>query len=371
MVRITTNSSLFMYKSGLMKSTTSVNNAMQKLMTYRNFDSYAQDPAAATRAFKVHSSLNATDTQASNTETLISKYDTAWSNMEAVIDDLTKTMGLAPALTGLNGTNWGVLDSQAQVLEQGAESIVLAMNAKYNEDFIFAGADTQEAPFTIVEEANAAGEMQKYVAFRGVKVDHDLGATYTDENGNTLANPATGADYTNAEILDKWNEEGLFVDIGLGFELDAAGNVIETTAFNAAISGIEFLGYGLDADGDPQNTASIMLRIAEIFEEYDSGSADPWNGREEEVNRLTIKLDDAHSNMVDEHAELSARSLSLSTNLSQLESRYDSLNIERAGIEDIDMADAIEQFMWAQTAYNAALQVGRDVIPQSLMDYMN
>ncbi len=56
MIRITTNSSLRMYRSNLMKSTNSLNSAMTKLMTQRQFSSYASNPAAATRAFKIHSS---------------------------------------------------------------------------------------------------------------------------------------------------------------------------------------------------------------------------------------------------------------------------------------------------------------------------
>ena len=41
-----------------------------------------------------------------------------------------------------------------------------------------------------------------------------------------------------------------------------------------------------------------------------------------------------------------------------------------SNLEDIDPADAILELVWAQTCYNAALQVGTNVIPQSLMDYM-
>ncbi len=364
MMRVTANSSLYMYKSGLMKNTSSVYTSMNKLMTHRNFDSYASDPASATRAFQVHSSLNATDTQASNTNTLISKYETAWSNMETIIDDLTNDMGRTPALVGLNGTNLDALDSQAQVLEQGAEGIVQAMNAKYNEDYIFAGADTQNAPFSIEEVDDGTGTTRKYVAFRGVLIDHNLNAQYTDENGNTVADPVTGNPMTNQDMLEMWNEEGLYVDIGLGFEVDAAGDVIAATAFDAAISGLEFMGYGTDADGDPNNAASIMLRISDLYYNYDPATDF------DDASRLADKLSVAQENMIDEHAELSAATLSLTTNLSQLESRFDSLNVERAAIEDIDMADAITEFMWNQNAYNAALQVGNYAIPQTLMDYM-
>ncbi len=372
MVRITTNSSLMMYKSGLMKSTNKVNTAMTKLMTYRNFDSYAADPAAATRAFKVHSSLNAVQAQHSNTETIISKNETAWTNMESIIDELTKTMGLVPAFNGLNSTNLEVLGTQAQTLEKGAEAIILAMNSRYNSDYIFAGADNQEAPFSILEET-VGGNTTKYVAYRGVKLDHELDAEYIDPTtGAAVVNPSTGANYTNQEKLDEWNVEKLLVDIGLGFEVDGAGNVIDATAYDAAISGIDFLNYGVDAaTGDPKNTASIMLRIADIFNTYDSSSATPWGSySEEDITRLTKALQDSHSYMVEKHSELSAATAYLETNLSQLESTHDALNLERASIEDVDMADAIEQFMWAQTTYNAALQVGSQIIPQSLMDYM-
>ena len=71
MIRITTNSSLRMYRSNLMKSTNSLNSAMTKLMTQRQFSSYASNPAAATRAFKIHSSLNATNAQYSNNDTVL------------------------------------------------------------------------------------------------------------------------------------------------------------------------------------------------------------------------------------------------------------------------------------------------------------
>ena len=100
MIRITTNSSLRMYRSNLMKSTNSLNSAMTKLMTRRQFSSYASNPAAATRAFKIHSSLNATNAQYSNNDTVLHKYETAWSTLESVLDGydgLVQDTGRVPA----------------------------------------------------------------------------------------------------------------------------------------------------------------------------------------------------------------------------------------------------------------------------------
>ena len=53
MIRVTTNSTLHMYQSNLMQSSNQLYSAMEKLMTGRNFDSYASNPAGATRAFTV------------------------------------------------------------------------------------------------------------------------------------------------------------------------------------------------------------------------------------------------------------------------------------------------------------------------------
>ena len=119
MIRITTNSSLRMYRSNLMKSTNSLNSAMTKLMTKRQFSSYASNPAAATRAFKIHSSLNATNAQYSNNDTVLHKYETAWSTLESVLDGydgLVQDTGRVPALSGLNDTNLSTLNTQGQII---------------------------------------------------------------------------------------------------------------------------------------------------------------------------------------------------------------------------------------------------------------
>lgn len=56
---------------------------------------------------------------------------------------------------------------------------------------------------------------------------------------------------TNREMLEQWSDEHLYVDIGIGFEVDGQGNVIPSTAFDSAISGTDFIGgCGVDADGE-------------------------------------------------------------------------------------------------------------------------
>ena len=209
------------------------------------------------------------------------------------------------------------------------------------------------------------------MTYRGVKVDAKLGDDYLDKNNKPILKK-DGKAMTNQEVLDMWaKQDPLYVDIGLGFQLDDDGKVVKSTAFDASISGIKVLGYGVDKDGDPKNLASIMLRMAEVFESYDpENKGDPWKGHEEEANRLINKFNDAHERMSDAHSELMAKTNFLEANGTTLKNTFDSLNTERQSLENVEPADAVMALSWAQLCYSAALQVGVNVIPQSLMDYM-
>ena len=363
-MRITTNAMLYNYQNNLMNNTNLMNNAMNKVMTQRQFNSYATNPAAATRAFKIHSSLNAVQAQYANNQTVTSKFQTAWSSIQSTLDDLTDEMGKVPALKGLNGTNaLEDLQSQAKVLRGAAEGIIQSMNAKYDDDYIFAGSDNRNPPFAIDDDG--------YITYRGVYIDKPgtLEAEYlTDPNdpNSTVINPDTNNPYTNAEMLQKWAEEDpLFVDVGLGFALDNQGKIIESTAFDASISGIDILGYGVDETTQlPKNIASIMLRLADVFDNYDDSTD------REQAEALVDAFNESQKAVIQKHAELDVQVGFLNTNEMQLDSNFAALNEERVSLEMVDPADAITELMWAQTCYSASLQVGVNVIPQSLMDYL-
>ena len=375
MMRITTNTTLYTYQKNLMKSSNQLYSAMNSVITGRNFDTYAADPAAATRAFQIHSSLNATNTQASNNNAVLKKFSTAWDVADDMIDKLVTDLAQAPALKGLSDTNLSTLNTQGDVIFSGAESIIQSLNNTYNGSYIFAGADTQNPPFAIETEGD-----KHYVTYRGIRLGDPNSAyyekEYLDENGNTVprdsSDPSKG-NYTNQEMLEKWDSEHLYVDIGIGFELDRDDNVIPSTAFDSAISGADFIGgAGLGEVGDPNNIVSLMLRLSEVFKGYDQENK-TWSdaGDKEDAERLMGKLTKAQSALSNQHVNLETKAEYLETNQSQLESSFDALNTELNSIERVDRVEAILTLSAAQTSYNAALQVGANVIPQSLMDYLN
>ena len=90
-----------------------------------------------------------------------------------------------------------------------------------------------------------------------------------------------------------------------------------------------------------------------------------------QAQRLLNKLNAAQDQLSDQHTELDTQAQFLETNQSQLESTFYSLNTELNSVEKIDEVEAILTLVSAQTSYNAAIQVGANVVPQSLMDYLN
>lgn len=338
MIRITTNGTLRSYKSQLMNSTKNLNDRYNTVLTGRRFNAYSEDPVSATQAFRLRSSLATNAKQTSNNDTVVKKFSTAWDIIGDVHEDLVVKMGKVPALSGSNGTNLSVLPELGQVLSAGADAIVQDMNAKYGDNFIFGGANTLEVPF----EFNDKGEL----LYRGQKVDAMDKAAYE-------------------KIDDK-----LYVDVGLGFQ-ESKNGIISSSAYDSALNGLDFLGYGKDGEGKPENVVSIMKELGAMFQSYDSKTNTWGKGSAEEAQKLMNKLEQASDRMNKAHVELDAKTTFLKTNQERLTATGDNLNEQVVNVEDVDPAQAIMELVWAQQAYNAALKVGTNIIPQSLLDYMN
>ena len=83
------------------------------------------------------------------------------------------------------------------------------------------------------------------------------------------------------------------------------------------------------------------------------------------------KLETASSEFKTEFTNMAAGTTKLQTNLKLLEDQHYNLQEQYAELEDVNAADAITSFIWAQYCYNAALKVGNNILSETLMDYLN
>ena len=441
MIRATTGGVLKSYRRNLMNSFIARNKAQDTVLTQRNFNSYAEDPTSAARAFKLRKARMTVQSQYSVCTDTHKKFQTGWSSLEGIsklID--TETAEPMKTLTGttlsmLNDPTGDAREQLTKVLDQISQTIVQNLNQKYGENFIFSGADGHNVPFEIKDDK---------LYYRGVPVDAAVpnvvmdggapmgidpatglvdanGTTYVKDPASSLvkrstfdamdpadqpkilkqnANPGdpqrfnengvpdpNGEYYLNldqaetmtkeeyetavsdAEKLKYLMNEKQFVDIGLGFQENENGQLIESSAYNTALNGLTFIGYGLDADGDPKNIYSLVQKMKEISSRVKDG--ENWTDEDyDEFDGLVKKLERASSEFKTEFTNMSAGTQKLENNVELLEDNFYNLQEQYADIEDVDMADAITSFVWAQYCYNAALKVGNSVLSESLMDYL-
>lgn len=495
MIRATTGGVLRNYRTNLMNSFIRDNKARETVLTQRVFNSYAEDPAAAAKAFRLRKSRMMASSQLDVCKDTYHKYQGAYACLQSVSEliDTENGSDLATlkdtALRWLDDPKGDARVQLSKVLDNLSDTIIQNMNQTYGDDFIFAGADGQNVPF---EVKNEDGHKQLY--YRGVPVDAaepklktdaagtpvempngdyvtadaetvekvafqetvagtpdtvtagngtvfyvnagaasinkaaydvlpaDQQAEYTeipdtavppadstyyktseltskesydkaldgvmkDVNGDPITVTIDGKDHyvvesdkatitqadydkacEDAEKLEYLMKEKRFVDIGLGLQEDENGKLIESSAFNESLNGLTFLGYGLDEDGDPKNIYSIVQRLKEISDSVPEGG--DFSSAWPEFDRLVGKLETASDRFKTQFTNQSAATTKLESSVGLLEDKVYNLKEQYSELEDVNMADAITSFIWAEYCYNAALKVGNSILSQSLMDYL-
>ena len=265
----------------------------------------------------------------------------------------------------------GVGGYYMRVDENGNETGKLISKQEYGE----AVARAENAPQLLSEDDGSGTGATKFVEVDENGVPTAGGDYYVVFNGEPEDAVISEEDYKTAQLdyekLQYLANEKNFVDIGYGFQEDPiTGKLIESSAFNESLNGINFLGYGLDEDGDPRNVYSLVQKMREVAESVpEAGKWDTptW----EEFDRLVGKFEKAVSNYQTEFVDLDASTGKLKSQSELLEDNHDNVWEQYSNIEDVDMAEAITAFLWAQYSYNAALRVGNSVLSQSLMDYLS
>lgn len=404
--RITTNMMMSTYRYNLMNSTNTLSDSINKVQTQRNFNSYAEDPAAASQAFRLRRQWCQTSSQLANNDATYSKFHTAWTNLGGIITDLSDANARVSAIRGTSDTSGESRTALALVLRETADSVVQSMNQKVGEQFIFAGNDGLNVPFTWNEDhtklyyrgvnVNAGGVAKPDEATNPPPAwaanDLEPGTYLPKDMPSSSPDPDVQAwidyykDQGDVKKLEIMSKEELPLDMGMGMKEGPNGKLINGSAFDSALRGISFLNSGVDQDGDPKSLPLVMRELADVFQAWDE-DVDPQGYNpdlagptakgltkkelEEKANRLMGKLNDAHAYTTEKYVELDAKSAFLKTNGSRLSTEVTNLNEQVLNVEQINLADAITQLSWDQMCYNAALKIGTQLLSQSLIDYMN
>lgn len=192
MIRATTGGVMKGYRSNLMNSFIGMNSARNTVLSQRVFNSYAEDPAAAAKAFRLRKSRLMVDSQHDICNDVLRKYDTAYACLQSIDEVLDTKDGQYGAymktlkgvtLSWLNDPTGDAREQLSKVLDQTSDLITQTMNQKYGDNFIFAGADGHNVPF----EVKTMEDGTKKLFYRGISVDAAVPdvMTFKDNNGDT------------------------------------------------------------------------------------------------------------------------------------------------------------------------------------------
>ena len=413
--RMTTVGTLKNYRYDLNRSNNTLAKAMQTVTTRRNFNSYAEDPALAVRCFQIRRSFQRTESQLTINESLQHKYDVGWSALDNVSTDLysrSDDASVASILRSLSDPTGPGRLALGQSLCAKAQDIAQIMNGRYGENYVFAGADTLNPPFTWGPQANPKFDSA------GINGDPTVGR-YLDAEGNPTNDEGSAAkglyyrgvpvDSNDAKDLEKMyyfdsksisseslqnlkangycqmEKESKFIDVGLGHK-EINGEVVSSTVFDSSLQGTFFLGgYGtsdveieLDNGGTmtvedvPQNVVSIINEMGQILQRCNKEDGE-WASKDDEnrFNALVQAYENSESKFRERWTEMDTQAGFLRDNGELLETTSDSLLQQYTELEEADPAAAISEFMFAKYCFDAALKVGNSVLSQSLMDYLN
>ncbi len=189
MIRATTGGVLKSYRANLMNSFIGMNKSRDTVLSQRIFNSFAEDPAAAAKAFRLRKSRMTVNSQHAICSDTLKKYQTAYSCLQSMDEALdTETASPLNTIKGmtqkwLNDPTGDAREQLTKALDQMSQILVQDMNQKYGDNFIFAGADGHNVPFEIKDNK---------LYYRGVPVDAAVPKVILGKDGNPMSiDPAT------------------------------------------------------------------------------------------------------------------------------------------------------------------------------------
>lgn len=286
--RTTTIGTLKNYRYDLNRSNNTMAKGMERVMTGRLFNSFAENPALATRCFQIRHSFMRTNSQLTINDSVRHKYEVAWQALDGVTSDLykitsqTDDASLKSILVSLNDPDGSGRNALGQSLAAKARSMVQTMNGRYGENYVFAGADHLNVPFTwetrksadYIENPDPANP-DHAAAFQYIKPDGTLTSAEDEADHVAVVNPdaIVNPDPTNPDHSaafqyitppDGTGNTSLTNDETLADRVAVVNPDADLTAANGPDN-----PYYLDKDGNPVVDSAQALIVPRENPDYD------------------------------------------------------------------------------------------------------
>lgn len=325
-MRITESALSQTYLKNLQRNMSDLSSSNLKLASGRNFNHVSEDTGSAARAFSVRDQIQKNQEYVNTVESSIGELDTADDSIMTV-SSILKTVYENVSKANGGSKSQEDLDAIAEQLHGLNNEILQTMNSKYGDKFLFSGSSNGEQPFTVDE----AGKL----FFNGVAVDDAVAGTDFHEN------------------------KVVYLDIGFGMT-SAPGGINSQTGIKISTSGVDALGYGKDAEGEPNNIYSLISKIEAQLKAGDKeGAANSMTHLKKSEEKLSACI-----------AEMGTRQSILDRAKDRLDAETINLQSRQKDLELVSLESESVNNKTYEMAWMVTLQLGSSIIPPSIFDFM-
>ncbi len=339
-MRITNSITTRQYKTQLNKMESAVSSSLNQVSSGLAMTNFSDDTTSAVRAYKIRSTMSKIDSYQAN----ISQANSSLVDSESALNNINSIYqeAMQKIVQGQNATQSdderSIIATELRSLQ---EELLSSLNTSVTSSYLFGGTNTTTEPFTL-----------------------DAVTGKLIYNGSTL-------DTTDAATAATLSDDARYVNIGLNMQFDGAGELIDSTGFSYSISGIDIVGYGTTTttvDGASITISNNLYDlIGQIADQFDAGTGYDYNT----VDAMYEQFETAGAGVSQGLTQVGAKENYLEFMSNRYETQELNLTEAKSNIEDVDEASALIEYKTNEVAYEAALQMGANIIQYSIFDYMS
>lgn len=364
--RITSASRYDLLLSDMRRNMANYNKSIEQLSSSTKINHLTDDPIGAVNVLNTNRQLGQIETFETNVGMASAELAALGDLMELASGYLTQARDKA-----LQANNQTYNESSLKALKTEIDEITKTMvdlaNTEYNDNYIFAGANTKTIPYEIAENGD--------IVYYGTPNDNPDYIRQTEvadgvfEVINTTGDKVFGyykaaVEPGNGVYTDKDGKRVIESE-------DADGNKIYKYE-----NGTEYTGDVADlTDGAEEEYDGVMGALRVLSNSIQDALDAPTDAeRTEAFNTMRSTLDmfaDSLNTITNEQTKFGGVANRLEMTESTLGTSSDSLTNYLSNINSVDYATAVTNWLNAQYAYQASLQVTASSMNLSLLNYMN
>ena len=359
--RISTSGKYSQLVADMQKQLSNYNKLTKQLASGSKLTSITDDPIATVNVLNTNRQLGQMDTFSSNVELAKTELSALDDLMDLANGYLSNAWNKA---TQANNQTYS--DTSLKALKVEIDEITKTMvdlaNTEYDDNYIFSGANTKTVPYTMDDNGDIIYNGTPYSNKDYIRQTEVADGVF--EVINTTGDKVFG--YYKAQGQDA-NGNNLFTDVDgktVVEKIGAAGaktyEYENGTAYNGDVG-------DLKAKEDYAGVMGALKKLSNSIQKVLDGDTEAGYA---EMNSTLDMFKDSLSTITTEQTKFGGVYNRLEMTSSTLETNNENLTAYLSNLKDVDLTTAITNWMQAQYAYQASMQITSASMNMSLLNYM-